>query len=137
MINARGRSVPRARALLLAAALAVAGAAGWIALSGSDASASHPVAPLAQRLSVRTWALAIPTSWLAAPIPGLRDDDVLDMLGTRAGERATATEVARGLRVVASDERVLVVELTDDDASAIAAARARGLSLVPILRSSR
>ena len=137
MIRARARSIPPARALILATALALAGTAGWIATSGSDAASSRPIPPLAQRLGVRTWALAIPASWLAAPIPGLRDDDVLDLLGTRAGERATTTDVASGLRVISSDDRVLVVELTDQDASAIAAARARGLSLVPILRSSR
>lgn len=95
------------------------------------------MAPLAERLGVRTWALAIPTSWLAAPIPGLRDDDVLDLIGTRSGERAVASDIATGLRVVSSDERVLIVELTDADASAIASARARGLSLIPILRSDK
>lgn len=92
---------------------------------------------LADRLEPRTWAVAIPVAWLAAPLAGLREGDVLDLIATRTSERANATEVASGLRVMSLDERSLVVELTSDDASAIAEARARGLSFVPILRSSR
>lgn len=137
MIRAHARSIPRRRALLLGAAVVVAAAAVGVAGSGSETPTSRPVAPLAERLGVRTWALAIPASWLAAPIPGLRDDDVLDLIGTRSGERAVASDIATGLRVVSSDERVLIVELTDADASAIASARARGLSLIPILRSDK
>lgn len=126
------------RAALVAGAILLAALAGAAALLPPDARAmpSAPV-PLTERLGARTWALAIPTGWLAAPVPGLREDDVLDLLGTRTGERATASTVATGLRVMSADDRVVVVELTSDDASAIAAARARGLSLVPIVRSTR
>ncbi len=128
-------SSPRPILLVLSAVLLAA--AGAFALVPTD---THPiVAPptLAQRLGVRTYGFAIPAGWLAAPIPGLHEDDVVDILGTRPSERATAIDVAEGLRVMAVDERALVVELRAEDAAAIAAARARGQSLIPILRSSR
>ncbi|MDE3192487.1 MAG: hypothetical protein KGN00_02255 [Chloroflexota bacterium] len=120
--------------VVAAAALAIVAAATSLAPSG-DRPASRAPASIAERLGERTWAFAIPTSWLTAPLPGLRDDDILDLLGTRVGERAAP--IASGLRVLSSDERAVVVELTADDAAAIASARARGLSLVPILRSLR
>lgn len=134
----RRRTVASARALLVAAAavLVAIGSAAALAPSESQPAARSP-SSIADRLGERTWALAIPPSWLAAPIPGLRGEDILDLIGTRPGERATASEVATGLRVIVADDRAVVVELTAEDASAIAGARARGLSLVPILRSSR
>lgn len=122
--------------LALVAAL-LAGAAVLTAFVPAPSHAALPAPALSDRLGPRTWALAIPVGWLSAPLPGVREDDVLDLLGTRAGERATASEIARGLRVMTADERAIVVELTADDASAIASARARGLSLIPILRSAR
>ena len=118
------------------AALFLAGASALtLAVPPSPVRAEPPA--LSQRLGPRTWALAIPVAWLSAPIPGLRDDDVLDLLGARPSERATASDVATGVRVMAVDERTLVVELTAEDAAAVASARARGLSLIPILRSTR
>lgn len=113
--------------------------AGALTFSLMPSNTQAAVAPptLAQRLGVRTYGFAIPTGWLTAPIPGLHEDDVVDLLGTRPGDRATASDVAGGLRVMAVDERSLVVELRAVDAEAIAAAHARGLVLVPILRSAR
>ncbi len=131
-----GRIASRRTALLVAAAVALvlAGLAAMETRPGGDAI---PPAPLADQLEPRTWALALPMSWLSTPIPDTRPGDVLDLIGARTGERATAVEVATGLRVMSVSERSIVVELTDDAASAIASARARGLALVPILRSSR
>lgn len=130
-------ALPRSRLLLIAGAALAA----VLALASAAAPGSAPVQAtalgLADRLEPRTWALAIPLGWMAAPLAGLREGDVLDLIGTRTSERANATEVARGLRVMSLDDRSLVVELTAEDASAIAEARARGLSFVPILRSSR
>lgn len=118
------------------AALAVLGLATQVAAPAPETNvAARPA--LADRLEPRTWAFAIPHAWLAAPLAGLREGDVLDLIATRTSERATASEVARGLRVMTVDERAIVVELTAEDAAAIAEARARGLSFVPILRSSR
>lgn len=133
----RPRRLPSPRSLLLVGAAALLVAAAATALAGADTRPTPAPPTLSERLGVETWGLAIPVSWLAAPIPGLREEDVLDLMGTRAGERATASEVATGLRVMSADDRVVVVELTDDDAAAIAAARARGLALVPLLRSRR
>lgn len=129
---------PSARGALLLTALALAAVAAITSLTPPAAPADAVAPPsLAERLGPRTWALAVPLAWLAAPVPGLRDGDVIDLVGTRTSERASASEVAAGLRVMSADERALVVELTADDAMAIAAARARGLSLIPILRSAR
>lgn len=131
-------TIPRSRLLLLApAAIAAALAVASAVTPGSAAPTEGPAMALADRLEPRTWAVAIPHAWLAAPLAGLREGDVLDLIATRTSERANATEVASGLRVMSLDEGSLVVELTSDDASAIAEARARGLSFVPILRSSR
>ncbi len=127
---------PQVALAVAALVLAIASAVTVVA-PAQPAQMSAPPPALSERLGPRTWALAIPTSWLSAPMPGLRDDDVLDLLGARPSERATASGIAAGVRVMAVDERTLVVELTAEDASAIASARARGLSLIPILRSTR
>lgn len=138
-----GRRIPPGRArisrahLLTASALLLALAIiSAYGASSSPAVVATPV-PLVERLGPHTWALAIPAAWIAAPLPGLREGDVIDVVGTRTSERATATEVAVGLRVMSVDEARVVVELTSADAISIAEARARGLSLVPILRSVR
>lgn len=137
----RALPVPRvalpSRVPLAIVAVVLAAAAFAAAAIQSEPAAVPPPPTLAERLGPRTWAFAIPLGWLSAPIPGLRGDDVLDLLGARASERATASEVAQGLRVMSSDDRALIVELTAEDAAAIASARARGLSLIPILRSTR
>lgn len=125
------------RSALAAAALLVAAASAATAVAPEPVPAPLPTPALAERLGPRTWALALPVAWLTAPLPGLREDDVLDLLGARQSERATAVDVATGVRVMAADERTIVIELTAEDAAAIAGARARGLSLVPILRSTR
>lgn len=125
------------RTAMASASLVLAAAAGGTALTPPQVAVPPATPALSDRLGPRTWALAIPTAWLSVTLPGVREDDVIDLLGVRPGERATASEVATGMRVVSGDERVLVVELTAEDASSIAGARARGLSLVPILRSTR
>lgn len=132
----RPPAVPR-RTAVAAAALLVAVASAATAVAPQPVPAPLPTPALSERLGPKTWALALPVAWLTAPLPGLREDDVLDLLGARQSERATAVDVATGVRVMAADERTIVIELTAEDAAAIAGARARGLSLVPILRSTR
>lgn len=131
-------AIPRQRLALMAGVVIAASLALASSVAPTNAGPADATAPrLADRLGPQTWAFAIPLAWMATPLVGLREGDVLDLIGTRTSERANASEVASGLRVMSVDERSLVVELTADDASAIAEARARGLTFVPILRSSR
>ncbi|MDP9265209.1 MAG: hypothetical protein M3O91_03685, partial [Chloroflexota bacterium] len=84
-----------------------------------------------------SWAVAIPASWLAAPLPGLRTGDRIDVLAVRPGERATASAIAFDLEVMSFDDRTLVLDAGAEDATALAVARAGGLLIVPLLRSAR
>lgn len=101
-------------------------AADEAALSGS----------LAQRLSVSTWAIAVPTGWLAAPLPEVRSGDSVDLLAVRSGDRPLAVAIAADLRVMGADERSITFEVDEESATAIATARASGLLIVPLLRST-
>ena len=92
---------------------------------------------MADALAPGTWAISIPSSWFAAPIAGLRSGDRLDILALRPGEKATATAVAFDLLVISADERAVIVGTGADDATALGIARASGLVLVPLLRSTR
>jgi hypothetical protein len=100
-------------------------------------SASATPATMAESLAPGTWAISIPSGWFVAPIAGLRAGDRLDILALRPGERATATAVAFDLLVVSADERAVIVGTGADDATALGIARASGLLLVPLLRSTR
>lgn len=91
---------------------------------------------LAQRLSVSTWAIAVPTGWLAAPLVEVRSGDSVDLLAVRIGDRPLAIAIAADLRVMAADERSIVFEVDEESATAIASARASGLLIVPLLRST-
>jgi hypothetical protein len=95
------------------------------------------VVSLADELRPATWAMHVPTAWLAAPVPRLRKGDTLDILAVHAGDRAYTIPVAYAVAVLSSDERGLVLEVDENDASAISTARGSGLLLVPLLRSSR
>lgn len=131
----RAGPLPLRQAAGIGAALVLLGAAAGSTLPRTMPAAEVVMpASLSQRLSPRTWALAIPIPWLSAPIRDLRAGDVIDLLGARSGA-AGADYVALGLRVVSVDDATIVVELTPEDAAEIASARARGLSLVPILRA--
>jgi hypothetical protein len=94
-------------------------------------------ASLAESLAPSTWAMNIPVAWLAAPVPRVRTGDVIDVLAVRQGERAYAVPVAYAARVMATDDRGIVLELDEEGASAIAIARGGGMLLVPLLRSTR
>ena len=134
-LTVRARRLPRRR-LLLAGAGAVLGSAALLSSlppSQSDAR----VASLADELRPATWAMQIPVAWLAAPVPRARRGDLIDLLGVRPGDRAFAVPIAYAAMLVSSDERGLVLEVDEGDASAIATARGSGLLLVPLLRSTR
>jgi hypothetical protein len=92
---------------------------------------------LAQRLSASTWAIAVPTGWLAAPLVEARSGDSVDLLAVRNGDRPLAVAIAADLRVMNADDRYVVFEVDESSATAIATARASGLLIVPLLRSTR
>ena len=91
---------------------------------------------LAQRLSVSTWALAVPVAWLAAPLAEVRNGDSVDLLAVRSGDRPLAVAIAADLRVMGADERSIIFEVDEESATAITSARASGLLIVPLLRST-
>jgi hypothetical protein len=131
-------TVPRRRVVLAAGggALLIASAFSTL-LSSPLPFADEPTATasLAQRLSMSTWAIAVPTAWLAAPLAELRSGDSVDLLAVRSGERPFAVAIAADLRVMSADERTVVFEVDEDSATAIATARASGMLIVPLLRS--
>jgi hypothetical protein len=101
--------------------------------SADEAAAS---VSLAQRLSISTWALAVPTAWLAAPLAEIRSGDSVDLLAVRGGDRPLAVAIAADLRVMSADDRSIIFEVDEESATAIATARASGLLIVPLLRST-
>jgi hypothetical protein len=134
-LTASRRRLPARRIVLGAAsALLTLGALG-AELGGATAPTAQP--SLAQSLAPSTWAMDLPTAWLAAPAPRVNTGDVIDILAVRQGDRAYAVPVAYAARVMAIDEHGIVIELDEEGASAIAIARGGGLLLVPLLRSAR
>lgn len=135
-LTVRARRIPRLRLL---SGVASAGLLAIGVLGSVQAPDDRPVSvpPLAERLAPATWALAVPTSWFAAPLIGLRVGDRIDVLSLRAGERPAAAAIAFDLEVMSVDERTLVIGVSSFDATAIATARAGGQLIVPLLRSTR
>jgi hypothetical protein len=134
-LTVRARRFDRRRiALAIASALLALAALA----SQSSGGASTAVAPsLAEELHPATWALFVPTTWLVAPAPRVRRGDLVDLLAVRSGDRGFAAPIAYGAAVVATDDRGFVLEVDENDASAIATARASGMQLVALLRSAR
>src|SRR6267143_4085643 len=131
---ARRRLVHAAGGSTLVLASVLSTLVGSPSRSADEAAASTS---LAQRLSMSTWALAVPTSWLAAPLAEARSGDSVDLLAVRTGDRPLAVAIAADLRVMGADERSVVFEVDEESATAIATARASGLLIVPLLRSRR
>ena len=136
-LTAAARHRPPRGILARASGVALLGASLLLALHSSGPSAAAPSPAMADALPAGTWAMAIPASWFVAPIAGLRPGDRLDVLALRPGERATATAVAFDLIVVSVDDHAVVVGSGADDVTALGVARASGLLLVPLLRSTR
>ena len=128
--------LPRWRAGVGAAGLLLTAVAVLAPGLGNEA-APTPVASLAARLPPSSWALAIPTSWFATPLAGLRQGDRVDILALKASDRPSAAAIAYDLEVMSVDDRTLVVGVNAFDATAIATARAAGQLIVPLLRSER
>lgn len=92
---------------------------------------------LADELRPATWAMTIPSPWLAAPVPSVRRGDSIDILAMRSGDKSYSVPVAYGVRVLSVNDRGIVLEVDETDATAITTARGGGLLLVPLLRSTR
>ncbi len=122
--------------MLVAAAVVL----GITALTTQFAAAPQPatIGPsIADELRAASWAMHVPAAWFAAPVPRVRRGDLLDVLAVRQGDRAYTVPVAYAVTVISSDDRGLVLEVDESDASAIVTARGSGMLLVPLLRSSR
>jgi hypothetical protein len=131
----RARLDVRRFAAGLAAFLLLALAAGSALVSAGGDQPSRPAA-LRDRLAPATWALTVPTAWLATP-SRLAPGDRVDLLGVRSGDRPSALPLAADLLVMEADPDRVVFEVDEDAATTIAAARASALVLVPLLRSTR
>ena len=136
-LTAVARRRPPRRALLGAVGAVLLAASLMVSVHSQPPAAGAVPGTIADSLPPGTWAISIPSGWFAAPIAGLRAGDRLDILALRAGERATATAVAFDLLVVSADDRAAIVGTGADDATALGIARASGLLLVPLLRSTR
>lgn len=112
---------------------AVAALAAQVA---TPVAATSPTS-LSDELRPSTWAMLVPSAWLAAPIPRARRGDALDILAIRPGDKPYTTPVAFAVGVLSVDERGLLLEVDESDASAIATAHGGGMLLVPLLRSTR
>ena len=55
---------------------------------------------LRDRLAPSTWALAVPLSWLEAPVPEVRRGDSVDLIAVRSGDRPLAIPLAADLLVM-------------------------------------
>ena len=135
-LTAVARRRPPRRAII-AALGAMFLVASLIASIRAAPPASAAPTTMADALAPGTWAMSVPSVWFVAPIAGLHAGDRLDILALRPGERASATAVAFDLLVVAADDRAVIVGAGADDATALGIARASGLLLVPLLRSTR
>ena len=136
-LTAVARRRPPRRALLGAVGALLVAASLIASLHAQPAAVGAVPGTMADSLAPGTWAISIPSGWFAAPIAGLRAGDRLDILALRPGEKATATAVAFDLLVVSADDRAVIVGTGADDATALGVARASGLLLVPLLRSTR
>jgi hypothetical protein len=107
-----------------------------LTLHRPDTAAETRTFPLAYALASSTWALAIPTTWLAAPAQGVRPDDRIDLIAVRGGDRAGGYVVALDVRVMTNDDRVLLIQTDEASAIAVAIAHTNGSLLVPLLQSA-
>jgi hypothetical protein len=134
---ARPRATRRLIASGIGGALLAAALVGVVAGSAGPTSTTGQPEPLVDRLAPSTWALALPTSWLAAPVAEVRTGQSVDLLAVRAGDRPLAIPIAADLRVMSVVDSAIVFQVDEDAATAIASARASGLLIVPLVRSTR
>jgi hypothetical protein len=136
-LTAVARRRPPRRAILGLAGALLVGVSLVASVRAQPAAVGALPGTMADALAPGTWAISIPSGWFAAPIAGLRSGDRLDILALRPGEKASASAVAFDLLVLSADDRAVIVGTGADDATALGIARASGLLLIPLLRSTR
>jgi hypothetical protein len=136
-LTAVARRRPARRTILGALGAVLVAASMIVSLHSPPQAVGAAPGTMADSLAPGTWAISIPSGWFVAPISGLHAGDRLDILALRPGEKATATAVAFDLVVISADDRAVIVGTGADDVTALGIARASGLLLVPLLRSTR
>jgi hypothetical protein len=136
-LTTSARRIQPARRVLLIAGAAVLASAAFTTGALAPPVAPMPAVSLADEIRPASWAMSLPQSWLAAPVPRLRLGDALDIFAVRQGDRAYSVPVAYAVSVVALDDKAIVLEVSQDDATAVLTAHGGGMLLVPLLRSTR
>jgi len=97
-------------------------------------------AGLSRRLPDGRWAMVLPGSWLASPIPEIGAGDRVDLLAYQPSQPAdqvavivSAIEVL-GVTGTAVDAEALTLAVEIEEAAAVTYARANGFLLLPLLR---
>lgn len=130
------RRIPPWRLVLGAIGIALA----LLAASGARAEpdAVAPRTSVARALLPGTAAVRVPHAWLAATPPRSAPGDRVDLIGSRPADRTgSVVTVATDARLLDLESEALVLELTMDDAAALAAAHAGGYALLVLVRPAR
>jgi Flp pilus assembly protein CpaB len=96
-------------------------------------------AGLSRRLPDGRWAMVLPGSWLASPIPELGGDRI-DLMAYQAGQPVDqASLIVSAIEVLtvngpAADAGGLTLAVKLEEAAAVTYARANGFLLLPLLR---
>jgi Flp pilus assembly protein CpaB len=97
-------------------------------------------AGLSRRLPDGRWAMVLPGSWLASPIPEIGAGDRVDLLAYQAGQPADqAAVIVSAIEVLAvtgtaADAEALTLAVELEEAAAVTYSRANGFLLLPLLR---
>ena len=97
-------------------------------------------AGLSRRLPDGRWAMVLPGSWLASPIPEIGAGDRVDLLAYQAGQPADqAAVIVSAIEVLAvtgtaADAEALTLAVEIEEAAAVTYSRANGFLLLPLLR---
>jgi len=99
-------------------------------------------AGLSRRLPDGRWAMVLPGSWLASPIPEIGVGDRVELLAYQPGQPADQASVivsaleVLGITGTAANAEALTLAVELEEAAAVTYARANGFLLLPLLRPS-
>lgn len=97
-------------------------------------------AGLSRRMPDGRWAMVLPGTWLASPIPEIGTGDRVDLLAYQPGQPADqAAVIVSAIEVLAvtgtaADAEALTLAVELEEAAAVTYARANGFLLLPLLR---